>query len=74
MRTVSRLKQTLKETARATRRAARASDSAQVNVAVRKNMRVAGNVGHHGGVEYAAAKQDAPIVQRGSWNQNSDLE
>jgi hypothetical protein len=62
MRTVSRLKQTLKETARATR----TSDSGQVNVAVRKNVRVATNVGRSGRVEYAAAKQDAPIVQRGN--------
>jgi hypothetical protein len=62
MRTASRLKQTLKETARATR----TSDSGQVNVAVHKNVRVATNVGRSGAVEYAAAKQDAPIVQRGN--------
>jgi hypothetical protein len=62
MRTVSRLKQTLKETARATR----TTDSGQVNVAVRKNVRVAANLGRSGGVKYAAAKQDAPIVQRGN--------
>ena len=74
MRTVSRLKQTLKETARAARRAAPATDSGQVNVTVRKNMRVATNVGHSGGVEYAAARQDAPIVQRGNWHKDSELE
>ena len=62
MRTVSRLKRTLKETARATR----TSDSGQVNVAVRKNVRVATNVGRSGGIEHAAARQDAPIVQRGN--------
>ena len=53
-----------RELKRAARKAKASGRATNVNVAVRRNVKVAANVGRPGSVNVVSAKQDAPIDQR----------
>jgi hypothetical protein len=65
MRSFNHLRQTLEEAARDVERSARSGGSGRMNVSVRKNIKVATNVGRENGVTVASSTQTTPIHQNG---------
>ena len=65
MASFQHLKQTLNEASRKATRLAESRRSGTVNVAGRRNIKIASNVGRSGAVERVTAIQDAPAQQGG---------